>query len=174
MKESKQEVLFSHVFLGSSTGFYLNSVESALFEGQSLFVENNRRRRKPTPVCSNHECLLWCCPCVCFHLIFLFFLFVAWFVLYYFSALKRTCSSSRSSVGCTRILITVCNPAAGRRQTKLYNLGTTLNKRLTVTQRSPSVSDHTSGTSVQTLLQVVSFITADFKLFTHMWPFIYV
>lgn len=37
------------------------------------------RYRKPTPVCSNYECLLWCC----FILSFNFPYFVAWFVHYF-------------------------------------------------------------------------------------------
>lgn len=86
-----------------------------------------------------------------FHLIFLFsflcclvcsvYFSLIFFVCFFldFIALKRICAKvqsyqqvSRSSVGCTRILITVCNPLAPAAVIQsCKTLGTTLNKRLT-------------------------------------------
>lgn len=127
--------LFSNVFLGSSKDFILNFGGNCTFWRTIFYLYGYKfdktkspditRYRKPTPVCSNNECLLWCCLFVWFHLIFLFsflcclvcsvFFFLLFFwilVLLRESVLRCRLVGSRSSVGCTRILITVCNPLA--------------------------------------------------------------
>ena len=127
--------LFSNVFLWSSKNFILN------FRGKLHFLKDNlylygyknwqKWRRlilqgieKPTPVCSNNECLLWCCLSIWFHLLFILLLLLGLLCIFFFSlffwilvllresVLRCRVVGSRSSVGCTRILITVCNPLA--------------------------------------------------------------
>lgn len=140
-KKTGSNFLFSNVFLGSSKNFILNFVGNCTF-WRTIFICMGIKRKfdkkwsrlilqgieKPTPVCSNNECLLWCCLSPWFHLllyspsfcclvcsVFFFSLFFWILVLLWESVLRCRVVGSRSSVGCTRKLITVCNllaPAA--------------------------------------------------------------
>lgn len=103
--------LFSNVFLGSSKDFILKLRGKLHFLKDNLYLYGYKltktkspdisRYRKPTPVCSNNECLLWCCLfcLVSFNLFILLPLLLGLFCIIFFSpifldfsALKRICT----------------------------------------------------------------------------------